>query len=64
MSTRILVFPTPRVSLFRRSGPLRWIAVLILLMISAGFGAMFMGSVGQRPRPLRPFSARSVPHGR
>jgi hypothetical protein len=61
MSTRILVFPTPRVSLFRRSGPLRWIAVLILLMISAGFGAMFMGSVGQRQRlPARHFPGRSA----
>jgi len=46
MKARILAFPTPRIPLFRRSGPLRWTAFLILLLISAGLVALFLGSTG------------------
>jgi hypothetical protein len=46
MKARILVFPGPRIPLFRRSGPLRWTAFLILLLISAGLVAVFLGSAG------------------
>lgn len=46
MKARILDFPAPRIPLFRRSGPLRWTAFLILLLISAGLVAVFLGSVG------------------
>ena len=46
MKARILDFPPPRIPLFRRSGPLRWTAFLILLLISAGLVAVFLGSAG------------------
>ena len=46
MKARILAFPAPRIPLFRRSGPLRWTAFLILLLISAGLVAVFLGSAG------------------
>ena len=44
MNARILAFPAPRIPLFRRSRPLRWTAFLILLLISAGLVAVFLGS--------------------
>jgi hypothetical protein len=50
MKARILAFPAPRIPLFRRSGPLRWTAFLILLLISAGLVALFLGSVGATHR--------------
>jgi hypothetical protein len=46
MNARILDFPAPRIPLFRRSGPLRWTAFFILLLISAGLAAVFLGSAG------------------
>jgi hypothetical protein len=46
MNARILAFPAPRIPLFRRSGPLRWTAFFILLLISAGLVAAFLGSAG------------------
>ena len=50
MTARILDFPAPRILRFRRSGPLRWMAFLILLLISAGMIAVFLGSGTARHR--------------
>jgi hypothetical protein len=43
MSTRILPFPAPRTPLFRRRGPFRFMAFLMLAMISAGLLALLLG---------------------
>ncbi|PYQ13470.1 MAG: hypothetical protein DMH00_04185 [Acidobacteria bacterium] len=44
MQSRILAFPAPRTPVFRRSGPLRWIAALILLLFSAAVVAITVGA--------------------
>ena len=50
MESRILLFPAPRTLVFRRWGPFRLMAFLMLLMISAGFVALLIG-FGPAPRP-------------
>ena len=50
MNARILVFPAPRTPVFRRTGPLRVMALIILLLMSAGLLAIILGSgAGVRP---------------
>ena len=43
MNSRILLFPAPRTPVFRRSGPVRVMAFLLLLLFSAGLLALLMG---------------------
>lgn len=54
MRARVLAFPTPRTPVFRRSGPLRWVAALILLLVAAVV-ALVLSSIARSPetRPRR-----------
>jgi len=58
MRARVIAFPPPRTPVFRRSGPMRWLAALILLLVSAAMVASLVsaGSGADRRTSRNPAS--------